>query len=171
MRKVILYIASSLDGFIARSDGSVDWLFTDGDCGYASFYKSIDTVVMGRKTYEQALTFEDHPFKGKATYVFSRTKPGATDKHMRYVSGDVGEWVRGRRETPGKETWLVGGGELVQTFLAKNLVDEIMLFVHPILLGSGIPLFLPLPEVTPLRLVRCVPYDNGLVQLHYMKAS
>ncbi len=171
MRKLILFIACSLDGCIARENGDVDWLFTDQDYGYAEFLSSIDTVLMGRKTYEQVLTFGEYPYQGIEGYVFSRTRGNGRDENAAFVSGDVAGFVRDLKRRPGKAIWLVGGGELVRSFVQHDLIDEYEIFVHPVVLGSGIPLFRsPLPE-TRLRLERCRTFDTGLVQLTYMRKA
>ncbi|KAB2964311.1 MAG: dihydrofolate reductase [Thermoanaerobaculia bacterium] len=167
MRRIKLYIATSLDGFIARPGGGIDWLATEGDYGYARFYDSIDTVVMGRRTYETALSFGAYPYPDKAGFVFSRERAGTIDENVTFVAEDVEEFARNLRLRPGKDVWLIGGGELARAFFEKNLIDELQLFVHPILLGSGLPLFLPRQGDLPWRLLRSRPFPNGLVELHY----
>ena len=171
MRRIKLYIATSLDGYIARPDGGIDWLATEGDYGYARFYDSIDTVVMGRRTYETALSFGDYPYPDKTGYVFSRARAGAIDENVTYLSEDVEQFARDLRHRPGRDIWLVGGGELARAFFEKNLIDELDLFVHPVLLGSGIPLFVFRTGDLKLRLLRCQSWDNGLVELHYERAD
>lgn len=167
MRKVKLFIASSLDGFISRTDGGIDWLFHDQDYGYAAFFGSIDTVVVGRKTYDQALTFEAEPFAGKAVYVFSRSRAGRAEGRVRYVAGDAAAIVQPFLGEAGKDIWLVGGGEVTRAFLAAGLVDEVIVSIHPILIGEGIPLFPPGSGAATLRLRDCTRFDTGLVQLSY----
>lgn len=168
MRRVTLFIATSLDGFIARSDGGIDWLFSDGDYGYAAFYETIDTVVMGRKTYELALTFgPPYVYQGKTNYVFSRSKAGTKDENTRFVAEDTKRFVDSLRKQSSKDIWLVGGAELVRDFLAHDLIDEFVISIHPIALGSGIPLF-PVPgRELPLTLKNSISFESGLVQLHY----
>ncbi|MBM3897097.1 MAG: dihydrofolate reductase [Thaumarchaeota archaeon] len=158
MRKVRLFIASSLDGYIAREDGAVDWLFSDADYGYSEFYDSVDTVIMGIRTYEKSLEFEKHPFKGKKVYVFSRKKG--------YVSDIVG-FMKELVSSKGKGIWLVGGSEIVSIFLNKDLIDEIILSIHPVILGGGIPLFKNIEKEVWLKLENSVSFDGGLVQIHY----
>jgi dihydrofolate reductase len=171
MRKLVLFIACSLDGYIARENGDVDWLFTDQDYGYTGFLSSIDTVLMGRKTYEQVLTFGEYPYKGIEGYAFSRTRGNERDENVSFVSGDVAGFVRGLQHRPGKAIWLVGGGELVRSFVQHDLINEYEIFIHPTVLGSGIPLFRsPLPE-TWLRLEQCRTFDTGLVQLTYLRKA
>ena len=172
MRKVKLFIATSLDGYIARTDGDIDWLFTDADYGYTPFYDSVDTVVMGRKTYDLALSFGEYPYKGKAAYVFSRSRSGA-DEHATFVSGSATAFVDGLRATPGRDIWLVGGGELTRDFADANLIDEYVISIHPRLIRTGLPLFWPSPGAgdVELELTTTQPFPSGLVQLTYRRAA
>jgi dihydrofolate reductase len=94
MRRIKLFIATSLDGYIARADGGIDWLFIDGDYGYRAFYDSIDTVVMGRKTWELSLGFDEYPYPGVPAVVFSRTLAGTHDARAEFVAGPVGPFMR-----------------------------------------------------------------------------
>jgi len=169
MRKLVLYIATSLDGYIARSSGEFDWLFSDQDYGYTEFFAGVDTVLMGRKTYEQALGFGEYPYKGTRSFVFSRT-PRAQDANATFVSGDLASFVSELKRGPGKDIWLVGGGEIVAECVRHDLIDDFRLFVHPLILGEGIPLFAPgLPE-RPLQFVRSQSFDSGLVEVSYKRA-
>jgi dihydrofolate reductase len=175
MRKITLYIASSLDSFIADENGRIDWLFSDADYGYAKFYNSIDTILVGRKTYEQSLTFEEYPYKGKKVYVFTRNakeqkkKKKKTTSDVEYVDKDIPEFVRRLIQQPfsNRDVWLLGGGEILSLFLNAELVDEIILSIHPIILGKGIPLFNNIKKSVKLRLLESIPFESGLVQLHY----
>jgi dihydrofolate reductase len=163
------FVANSLDGFIAREDGSADWLFMDQDYGMTEFFGTVDVAVMGRKTYDKALELSPGQvlFPNMESHVFSRTKLKSESGTLRFVSEDVETWTNSVREKPGKDIWLVGGGDLVRQFLQKHLVDEIVLTIHPRLLGSGISLFpQPYPE-TELELVGCRQYSTGLVQVFY----
>ena len=141
MRKIILNIVCSLDGYIAREDGSIDWLPTDGgDFGMKKFMNSIDTVLLGRTTYEQILTFDcDYPYANKKSYVFS-SKPGENKDGVEFIS-DMVNFSKKLVELPGKDIWLVGGGKIISTFLKAGLIDEIILSKLPTVIGSGIPLF------------------------------
>ncbi len=103
MRSVILFIATSLDGSIARTDGGIDWLFTDQDYGFREFFSCVDTVVMGRKTYEQSLTFGEYPYPGRTGYVFSRTRRGQQDEHVQFISGDPAEFIAEAQEKAGEK--------------------------------------------------------------------
>jgi dihydrofolate reductase len=167
MRRVKLFIATSLDGYIARADGRIDWLFHDADYGYAAFYDSIDTVVMGRRTYDDVLGFGPYPYPEKAGYVLSHSRPAATAEHVTFVSDSPATLVSRLREAEGKDIWLVGGAGLAAAFLDHDLVDEFIVSVHPIVLGSGIPLFPRQGRELALTLAGVTSFDSGLVQLRY----
>lgn len=171
MHKVVLFIATSLDGYIANPDGTVDWLFHDADYGYTEFMASIDAVVMGRKTWEQASTFEDVPFAGKQVIVFSRSQSNANESRIRFVQGDPSATIPEVQSKVKKDIWLVGGGDLVQQFFQGNLIDEFRLFVHPIVLGKGIPLFTQQPQRTSLTFMGSQSFPSGLVELRYRRHS
>ena len=121
MRKIILFIASSLDGFIARIDQSIDWLFMDNDYGYKEFYKSIDTVLVGNKTYQKSKEFEEYPFKDKKVFVFTRSK-NLKDENVDFVY-DVANFSKKLIKQSGKNIWLVGGGEIAKIFLDNYLLS------------------------------------------------
>lgn len=171
--RIKLYIAASLDGFIARKDGSIDWLAeyensSETDYGYSEFYASIGTVLMGRKTYEQALGFGEWPYGEKKSYVFTRQKePMRRENNVEFVSGDIGKFMRQLRENTEKDIWLVGGSQLIKTFFEENLVQDMIVFVVPIILGSGIPLFDHIGREIKLRTERVERYENGLVSVEY----
>ena len=183
MRKVKYLVANSLDNFIARKDGAVDWLFMDNtDYGMREFFASIDTMLIGRKTYEFALSQGSKPkrksrskkAKGKSVfcssmknYVFSRTMKAAPDEDVVIISESAEEFVRNLKAEAGKDIWLMGGGELARSLFAENLVDEIRLNIHPVLIGSGIPLFPDIGHQIDLELTDCKAYDNGCVQVAY----
>jgi len=164
MGKIILYIASSLDGYIARENGDVDWLPINSDSGYDNFYKSIDTVIMGKKTYDQILTFGDYPYKGKKSYVFTRNDSLTKDENVEFVS-NVEEFSRNLVSSKGN-IWLVGGSELFSAFLEHKLVDEIILSIIPTVLGKGIPLFQNINQEANLKLIKTTEY-SGFVELTY----
>ena len=164
MRKIKLFIASSLDGFIARENSGIDWLFT-GDYGYAKFYNSIDTVLMGRKTYELSLKLGES-YKGKRAIVFTKQKNLKKLENVEFISNAV-NFTKKLKNSKEKDIWLVGGGEIVSLLLNNNLIDEILLFVHPIILGKGIPLFKNIKKEVKLKLVRTKYYNDGLVEMNY----
>lgn len=168
MGKLKLFIASSLDGYIARPDGSADWLFTDGDYGYHEFYNSIGTVLMGRKTYDKVLEFGDYPYKDKRSIIFTRQDPSlqVTDK-LEFVSGDIVKFTDSLRRSESDDVWLVGGSQIIRLFLEQDLIDEIILSIHPVILGNGIPLFDRIKKEVHMELINNVSFESGLVQLHY----
>lgn len=169
MRKIILYIASSLDGYIARKDHSIDWLFTDQDYGYKEFYTSIDTALMGRKTYDEMLKMEGGNFiPDKQVYVFSQKIDKAVYANYDVVKSDMAGFTRSLLKKPGKDIWLVGGGEIIKIFLENKLIDEIINSIHPALIGSGIPLFPPGNYSVNLEVAECIKFNSGLVQLKYV---
>jgi len=169
MRKVILFITCSLDGYIARENGDIDWLFTDQDYGYAEFFATVGTVLMGRRTYDQVLTFGEYPYKGTEGFVFSRKRSGEKDENVSFVSDDPAEFAGMLKRKEGKAIWLVGGGEIIHPCVQHNVIDEYEIFIHPVVLGSGIPLFRsPLPE-TWVRFTRSQTFETGLVQLSYVR--
>jgi dihydrofolate reductase len=173
MPRIKLYIAASLDGFIARENGSIDWLSEyennpETDYGYSEFYESIGTILMGRKTYEQAIKFGEWPYKEKKSYVFTRKKePLPLESNVEFVSGNVGNFVRHLKERTEEDIWLVGGSQLIKVFLEEKLVQDLIIFVVPIILGNGIPLFDRIEKEIKLRTVRIERYENGLVSMEY----
>ena len=171
MPQVILYIASSVDGYIARIDGDVDWLFHDQDYGYSDFFADVGVVLMGRVTYEQILTFGDYPYSGTEGYVFSRTLAGEEDDNVRFLSDDISGLVAELKTTQDKDIWLVGGGQLIREFLRHDLIDKIVLSVHPVILGAGLLLFPPDTPQRDLTLIDSQSYATGLAQLTYRRTE
>lgn len=166
MRKLILGVAVSLDGFIEGPNGEYDWCFTDQDYGLKDFFQGVDAIFMGRKSFEVAQAMgEESPWKGLKTYIFSRSLAAAPSSHTELVRSI--EEARAILEQPGKSVWLFGGAELLTAFLNRGLVSELWLSVHPILLGSGKPLFQNLDGRKNLRLTESKTYDTGLVSLKY----
>ena len=155
MRKIILSLTASLDNYIARSDGGYDWILMDKDSGIGEFFKSVDTVLMGRKMHDLMVQARMPSFGGMKNYVFSHSKTGNGEGGVQFVSGEPRPFVEKLREQKGKAIWLAGGGELVESFLKEGLVDEIRLGIQPILLGEGIPLFPGKFGQTGLRLMDC----------------
>lgn len=167
MRKVILSVAVTLDGFIEGPNGEYDWCFTDQDYGMPDFFKRIDAVFMGRKSYELTKTMEGGSGLPKMkTYVFSNTIT-APEEDIVLVSGDIKTKVDAITNEEGKDIWLFGGASLTTTFINLKLVDEISVAVHPILLGKGKLLFNDIDQRIKLQLVDSKPYDSGLVILTY----
>jgi len=156
--KTILYIAMSLDGYIARLDGSVDWLFDvqgdGGDNGYASFYQTIGSVIMGRSTYEEVLTLsEDFPYADRPTYVLSRSEQ-PPEPHVQFTTENVETLISRLKQTSEGDVWVVGGGQLVQSVMEQQLLDEIEVAIIPKVLGEGIPLFPKGTVPTLLKTIR-----------------
>lgn len=141
-KQVALYIAVSLDGYIADENGSVEWLESidsEGDAGYEAFFDNVDTVVMGRTTYQQIFSLTDtFPYSKKDVYVFSNTKAGTKDEYADFVTGTVDTWLN---NIEGENIWLVGGAKLVKQFLEEKAIDRFVITIAPIILGKGIPLF------------------------------
>ena len=166
-RRVRLFIAASLDGYIAGPGGGIDWLFHDQDYGYTDFLASVDTVLMGRRSYEASLAFEPWPYPGMAPWVFTRHPEAFDDPRVTFTARPPADVVARIRKKKGRDLWLLGGGEIVRAFLDAALVDEIVLAIHPIVLGRGIPLFPEGTRRTALRLTGSRAYDSGLVMLTY----
>lgn len=144
-RDVTVFIAASIDGYITAENESLDWLFQvegEGDNGIGEFYETVDTIIMGRKTYEWIMKYEkgEFPYKGRECYVFSRSARAKTE-YVTYVNDQPAQLVNRLKGKPGKVIWLMGGGELLHDFLKEKLVDELILTVAPAVLGSGTPLF------------------------------
>lgn len=163
---VSLFIASSLDGYIARKTGEIDWLFTDADYGYTEFFAGIDTVIMGRKTYQQILEFGNYPYPEKQSFVLSNTLDGQKDDNVEFIGRNAKDLIKRLRES--HKIWLVGGGGAISYFLKHHWIDELILSVHPIILGEGIPLIIRDSNLeTQLELREAKTYDSGLLQISY----
>lgn len=171
MTDVILYIASSFDGYIDRGDGNIEWLSRvdseSRDYGYQSFYDSVDALIMGRKTYQQVLGFGKWPYSGKPCYVISRNLRESQRSDVIISSDDPATLLTTFSEKGPKRVWLVGGADTLKSFLNQELVHEIIVSFIPLLLGDGIPLFQPgIPE-RKLILLSTETFPNGLLQVHY----
>ncbi|WP_156889910.1 dihydrofolate reductase family protein [Planococcus lenghuensis] len=147
-RSVVFYGAITVDGYLARENHSLDWLFgTEGEdeSSYPEFSKTIDTQIMGRETYEQVLLLspEGLPDDGMKHYVFSRTRNNDPEAPVEFVQGDIPAFVRKLKTEPGKKIWVVGGGKILRPLLEAELIDEFVIQLAPALIGRGIPLFLP----------------------------
>jgi dihydrofolate reductase len=162
-----VFLATSVDGYIARPDGGLDWLkpFEGQEHGYTAFYKSVDAVVIGRGTYDVVLTFPGWAYGRKRVIVC--THRAAAPSHGEEITGEEPRALAERLDREGVERVYLDGGALIRSFLREGLVDEMTITVVPIVLGSGIPLFAAgLPE-RPLKLVDARTYPSGLVQLRY----
>jgi len=169
MRKVTFGGANSLDNFIARKDDAVDWLLWGNEVASitAAFWKTVDTVVMGRRTYEVALRSGMPSYSGVKNYVFSKTLSDSSNKAVEIIREDAAEFVRRLKHGEGKGICVMGGGELARSLFEADLIDEIGFNVHPVLLGSGIPLFHEMTRQIDLELLECKPIKNGCVLLTY----
>jgi len=168
MRNIILGLGISLDGYIARLDGSVDFLFMPKDYSMADFFAQIDTAIMGRKTLDVSLKMGGS-FGSMATYVFSRSLPPGKRDGLTFVNETPQELVARLRKEKGKDIWHMGGGELAREFLKADLIDELYLGIVPVLLGEGLPLF---PSGFPQRefkLVENKTFSKGLISLTYKR--
>lgn len=165
-----MFIATSLDGYIATKDDSLEWLFKvegEGDNGYSEFYETIDTVLMGKKTYDWIIKHEtgEFPYKGKECFVFTRSSIEDTGD-VTFVSGDLVAFVNHLKKREGKNIWIVGGGDLLHTFFKEKLVDEFIVTVAPTIIGNGIPLFKEGDYQLELSLKGTRTF-NQFVELHY----
>src|SRR5271163_519828 len=172
-RKIIVYIATSADGFIARADGSFDWLDRPrpkGNYGMGEFWASIDTILWGRKTYDQALKMRGgvSGFGPKIkNYVFTHRPPKSPAADVEFVNEPIGPFAKRLRKQPGKDIWIMGGGGVVASFLDAGEIDEFSIHVIPVLIGEGIPLIAPARRTIQLRLLSTKKFPDGVVQLHY----
>jgi dihydrofolate reductase len=176
-RKIIVQIATSADGFIARPDGSVDWLdgpSPKGNYGMGAFYKSIDTILWGRKTYDVALDFQKKGVTGSAfdtrvkNYVFTRgIPPSPAPAGVEFVREPVKAFATRLRKKEGKDIWMMGGAGIIASFLEAGEIDQFVIHVIPKFIGEGIPLVAPAHRNVPLRLITCAKFTDGVVKLHY----
>lgn len=172
MSKTIVYIAASLDGFIARQNGAVDWLDAyqnaDEDYGYVEFYASVGAVVMGWNTYEKSLTLPGALDPNMPTYVVSSMVPQQKSETLHFVSGEnLTTLMREIQQSVEKDIWIVGGGKLVQSLMRLDLIDEIILSTIPIVLGNGISLFGSVKKEFRFSILSSKSYSDGIVQSHY----
>jgi dihydrofolate reductase len=171
-RNVIVHIGTSADGYIARPDGDLAWLTSRpkpaGFYGMGAFMRSIDTKLLGRKTYEMSLRMGAKFDSGSRTIVFSRqTPPADAPSGVEFVNGAIGQFVNRLREQPGKDIWLMGGGELIASCLDEQMIDEFVVNVAPVFIGDGIPLIARRRRHVPLDLLSSERFEDGLVQLRY----
>ncbi|HUK30536.1 MAG TPA: dihydrofolate reductase family protein [Candidatus Acidoferrum sp.] len=176
-RKIIVWISTSADGFICRSDGGIDWLERPrpkGNYGFGAFYKTIDTTVWGRKTYEMALDYQKRGVSGTSfdtsvkNYFFSHTAPKSRPPAgMEFVRESIKTFATRLRAEMGKDIWIMGGAGIIASFLDAGEIDEFIINVVPIFIGEGIPLFTPARRNVPLKLLRVAKFPDGLVRQHY----
>ncbi len=170
-RRITLYIAMSLDWFIAKENGSVDWLdkfnSPNDDYWYKAFLDSVNTVIMWNTTYKQILSFGEFPYKNKNCYVFA--KEISEDKNVKFVNWDVRKFIENLDLRFNKNIWLVGGADIVNQFLRYNLIDEFIIFIMPIILWEGIRLFDKDNKELSLVVKNTKSYDSGVIQISYEK--
>jgi dihydrofolate reductase len=177
VRKITFGGANSLDNYFARTDHAVDWLLWSDEAAavMGDYWKTIDTVLMGRRTYEVALRQSKgqgkrkrkSAYPGIKTYVFSRTLKDDADGTVTIVSENAAEFVRDLKNEKGKHICLMGGGDFAKTLFEAGLIDEIGFNIHPVLLGSGIALFHAMDRQIDLELLECKPFKNGCVFVRY----
>jgi dihydrofolate reductase len=171
-RKIIVHIGTSADGFIARPDGDLDWLTTrpapKGFYGIDKFMSSIDTKLFGRKTYDASVRMGAKFSSKTANYVFSR-RPAVTPvpEGVEFVSEAIGPFAERLRAAEGKDIWMIGGGDLIASFLDNGAIDEFIVSVIPLFIGEGIPLIAPRHRHVPLDLRSVERFSDGVAQLHW----
>ena len=178
MGEIKLYIATSIDGYIARKDNSIDWLESldnpnQIDHGYGAFYETIDTVVMGRKTYEEVLGFGvDWPYPNCQTFVITTNKDFKTTTPHTAVLNSLDETTIGSlKQQSSKDIWLVGGGQIISAFLNLNAIDDMLITLIPIVLGEGLPLFPNSPNEKQFTLDSVEGFETGAVNLVYKRKT
>ena len=175
MKKVILYIAISQDGFIAKSDGSVDWLDDptfqmDGeDFGYNDMYNSIDTTLMGYKTFHQVINFDvPFPYTDKTNYVFTRITSREEHEYVEFIASDIVDFTKDLKQKEGKDIWLIGGGQINRVLLENNLIDEMIVTIVPVHMKAGIELFNGYERDVHYTELESKVYSNGFVKKHWI---
>ena len=172
-RKIIVYIATSADGYIARSDGDVGWLDRPrpkGNYGMGEFLKTIDTILWGRKTYGKGIEMGIKAAgfgKGIKNYVFSHQPLDSLEPGVDFISEPIKTFAQRLRSQQGKDIWMMGGGGIIASFLDENEIDEFIIHVVPIFIGKGIPLIAARHRAVPLELLASRSYPDGVVRLHY----
>lgn len=166
----------SLDGYIATPDGGIEWLNeipnpNKEDYGYNALLNSVDTVLMGGRTYHEIIGFGvPWPYKYKQSYVISRNNTNVTpDEKVEFITEDIYQKIAALKEANGKDIWLVGGGELTTTLLNRDLIDEMQIAIVPTLLGEGLPLFPNKPKTSKWRLVESIAFSSGVTLITYTK--
>jgi len=172
MGKVIVYIAASLDGFIARKDDDVSWLdpfnISGEDYGYSIFIRNVGTAVMGARTYEQSLANPERLLTGLKNYILTSRSLPLTGADTELWHGPLSELIQKIRRESERDIYIVGGGPVISGFLNEGLIDEIQLFIVPVILGEGIPLFTGLQSEVSLHLIEVLPYSMGIAKLLYL---
>lgn len=173
MRKIKLYIAASIDGYIADIDGGLDWLSaypitTELNYGYDEFFNSIDCVIMGGRTYRDILNMDViYPYKDKISYIITRNKMNNSKESIHFLSDNIIEAISEIKKQKGKDIWLVGGGEIIAMLLNNDLIDEMIITIIPMMLGAGIPLFPNTTKESAWKLHNTHSYTNNVLQVEY----
>lgn len=170
MRKVTFGVANSLDNYVARKDGAIDWLMWSDEAAdvMKGFFEKIDTILIGRKSYEAGLKYsqgQKNPYPHIKTYVFSRTLKEAEGAEI--IAENAAQFVRDLKEKDGKEICVMGGGDFAKMLFEAGLIDEIGFNIHPVLLGAGIPLFPEMARQIDLELIESRSFKNGCVYVLY----
>ena len=166
-RKLKLFFATSLDGFIAGPSGELDWLIEDQDYGYNEFVEGIDTLVMGRRTYDMISEFPNWPYGDRKIYVLCRRECQPTDDRVIFSTLMLDQFFRQLRREEGGDVWLVGGNQMIEAALEHDLIDEIVINIHPVALGEGVPVFPGGSCRLQLSLIHHHVFERGLVSLRY----
>ena len=171
-RKIIVNIATSADGYIARANGDLDWLTKrpapKGFYGLPKFSRSIDSKILGRKTFEVSLKIGASFSTSDVHYVFSRRPaPASVPAGVQFVTGSIRAFAERLRKQAGKNIWMMGGGEIIGSFLDEDAIDEFIISIVPAFIGEGIPLIAPRHREVPLRLLSMQRFPDGVVQLRY----
>lgn len=173
MRKIVLYIATSLNGYIAKADGSVDWLENipnpkNDDYGFQQFYDSIDTTIQGNNTYKQIVAWGiDFPYQAKTNYVVTRDKDAQDNKNVNFIRSDHIDFIRKLKRKSGKNIWLIGGGKVNSFLLNNGLIDEVHQFLMPIIIEDGIKLFESINDDIDLNIIDTKIYKAGVIRYRY----
>ncbi len=174
-RRVVLYIAQSLDGYIARLNGEVDWLAGDGsdpeaDFGFLTFYERIDTVVLGRKTYDQVvneLSPNEWPYEGKKCFVLTRQNL-LSNEQVTFINEHFVSFIEALKQQEGQDIWIVGGSGVIDPLVKANVIDDYIISLMPVILGDGISLFEKKNPEILLTLKKAKTYNGGIL-MHYVK--
>ena len=172
MRKVTFRVANSLDNYIAREDGSYDWIrqSEESSSSLAEFWKTIDTVLWGRKTYD-LVKGRMPAYMGVKNYVFSRKLKESADQGVELIHGNAAEFVQALKKQEGQDIFVMGGGELAKSLFEADLIDEVGMNIHPVLLGSGIALFHEMKRQINLELIECKTFSDGCALVSYRVIS
>lgn len=170
---IVIYSAISIDGYIARKDGSIDWLhgFDASKEDYEKFISGVDGLIMGRATYDQVLRSGVWPYTGKPAFVFTRSRPDKAPEDVEFVSGAPQTVLRGIARRGFENIWLVGGADLTRPFLENRLIDELNIFIMPVLLGDGIPLFPKNASEQRLQLMQIEKLDGDCARVTYRRTG